>query len=222
MLVAVQLSVVGLYLPPVLSKPGAPTPDDHFATGPHCRVTYWRALGASVVLVAIQLSVVGSYFPPVLKKPLPSLHPTRSFRCRSTLPCDWFERRRVGDAGGCPTIGGRIIPAAGIKIDGASSVSAPNDHFSAGPHCRVTSRLRARWWCWSLPNCRCWDRIPPLLKSKPLISTPPQTIISLPVQTAVLPASGNWRIGSASGRPRVVGASNRWGRGYPWKRIAYA
>ena len=39
-LVAVQLSVLGLYLPPVLKSVIAiSAPDDHFATGPHCRVT---------------------------------------------------------------------------------------------------------------------------------------------------------------------------------------
>ena len=36
MLVAVQLSVMGLYLPPVLAAAG--TPDDHFTAGPHRRV----------------------------------------------------------------------------------------------------------------------------------------------------------------------------------------
>ena len=35
-LVAVQLSVLGLYLPPVLD--GRSAPDDHFTAGPHCRV----------------------------------------------------------------------------------------------------------------------------------------------------------------------------------------
>ena len=39
-LVAVQLSVLGLYLPPVFKwLPVSSAPDDHFAAGPHCRVT---------------------------------------------------------------------------------------------------------------------------------------------------------------------------------------
>ena len=39
-LVAVQLSVLGLYLPPVLKilPPSESTPDDHFAASPYCRV----------------------------------------------------------------------------------------------------------------------------------------------------------------------------------------
>ena len=41
MLVAVQLSVLGLYLPPVLKygRCCQSAPDDHFAVGPDCRVT---------------------------------------------------------------------------------------------------------------------------------------------------------------------------------------
>ena len=66
MLVAVQLSVPGLYLPPVLKGD-----DLHPKQSFHCRSTLpcdpfgQRAL---LVLVAIQLSVLGLYLPPVLKK----------------------------------------------------------------------------------------------------------------------------------------------------------
>ena len=65
---AVQLSVLGLYLPPVFKTlvPSVSAPDDHFTAGPHCRVNT-RAAGALVVLVAVQLSVLGLYLPPVLK-----------------------------------------------------------------------------------------------------------------------------------------------------------
>ena len=70
---AVQLSVLGLYLPPVLKQTVAidSAPDDHFTAGPHCRVTH-RAAGALVVLVAVQLSVLGLYLPPVFKSRTPS------------------------------------------------------------------------------------------------------------------------------------------------------
>ena len=68
-LVAVQLSVPGLYLPPVLKSllHVSPAPDDHFTAGPHCRVTELGPAGALVVLVAVQLSVLGLYLPPVFK-----------------------------------------------------------------------------------------------------------------------------------------------------------
>ena len=141
-------------------------------------------MGALVVLVAVQLSVLGLYLPPV------------------------FKVEPIG-------------------------ISAPDDHFTAGPDCRVKVGQRARWWCWWLSNCPCWDCIsrrcsnrrpvistpddhftagpdcrvtaraegalvvlvavqlsvlglylPPVFKRLAEI-TPPQTIISLPVQTAV-------------------------------------
>ena len=69
-LVAVQLSVLGLYLPPVLKS------DEVIHIRPrrsfHCRSTLpcepFGQSGALVVLVAVQLSVLGLYLPPVLKR----------------------------------------------------------------------------------------------------------------------------------------------------------
>ena len=67
---------------------------------------------------------------------------------------------RVGGAGSCPTIRAGIVSPAGVQDRCQSSVSAPDNHFTAGPHCRVrVSGSRARWWCWWLSNCPCWDCI---------------------------------------------------------------
>ena len=140
MLVAVQLFVLGLYLPPVFKIDVGlelnPTPDDHFTAGPDCRVAR-PSEGALVVLVAVQLSVLGLYLPPVFEISAATyLHPRRSFHCRSRLPCE--------------SIGQRV-----------------------------------RWSCWWLSNYPCSGLyLPPVLKGL-LSSPPPQTIISLPVQTAV-------------------------------------
>ena len=76
MLVAVQVSVLGLYLPPVskavpLSAPPHATISLPVQTAEDQR----RAVGALVVLVAVQLSVLGLYLPPVLKKTLPGKSP---------------------------------------------------------------------------------------------------------------------------------------------------
>ena len=67
-LVAVQLSVPGSYLPPVfrIAPLSHSAPDDHFTAGPDCCVMS-RPAGALVVLVAVQLSVLGLYLPPVFK-----------------------------------------------------------------------------------------------------------------------------------------------------------
>ena len=80
MLVAVQLSVLGLYLPPVFKSPCSKsdsTPDDHFAASPHCRVKY-SGTGALVVLVAVQLSVLGLYLPPVLNDAIGRHYPPQT------------------------------------------------------------------------------------------------------------------------------------------------
>ena len=87
--------------------------------------------------------------------------PRRSFRCRSTLPCEIDSRSgRVGGAGGCPTIRAGIVSPAGVQTAAAEVICRPRRSF----HCRSTlpcDRLgqRARWWCWWLSNCRCWDCI---------------------------------------------------------------
>ena len=114
-LVAVQLSVPGLYLPPVFKERAAITsaPDDHFTASPHCRVTD-RAVGALVVLVAVQLSVLGLYLPPVFKEgaavpSTPDDHFTASPHCCVTVS----GSGRVGRAGGCPG----IIDASARPID---------------------------------------------------------------------------------------------------------
>ena len=68
MLVAVQLSVPGLYLPPVLKILGNIDPPQTIISLPvHTAVWKTRLAGALVVLVAVQLSVLGLYLPPVLR-----------------------------------------------------------------------------------------------------------------------------------------------------------
>ena len=70
--------------------PLPPAPDDHLATGPHCRVMMDRAAGALVVLVAAQLSVAG------------------------------------------------VISPAECSSSVKTVASAPDDHLSSGPHCCVS------------------------------------------------------------------------------------
>jgi hypothetical protein len=69
MLVAAQLLLLGLYLPPVFTRPKTPYPPQTIISLPvHTAVCSSRAAGAPAVLVAIQLSVPGLYLPPVFKK----------------------------------------------------------------------------------------------------------------------------------------------------------
>ena len=84
MLVAVQLSVLGLYLPPVFNERRRgviSAPDDHFSAGPHCRVT-----------------VSG--------------------------------RGRVGGAGGCPTVRAGIVSAAGVQTVAGGGAMPPQTIIS--------------------------------------------------------------------------------------------
>ena len=69
-LVAVQVSVPGLYLPPVPNPPKPLEPPQTIISLPvHTAVWKSRPVGALIVVVAVQLSVLGLYLPPVFKTP---------------------------------------------------------------------------------------------------------------------------------------------------------
>src|SRR5581483_8118458 len=71
-LVAVQLSVLGLYLPPLFVTRGklSVCPAQTIISVPvQTAVWTYLASGALIVLVGVQLSVAASYRPPVLTKP---------------------------------------------------------------------------------------------------------------------------------------------------------
>ena len=81
-------------------------PDDHFIAGPDCRVT--ARCGRVGVLVAVQLSVLGLYLPPVFK--MLAAYPPQTIISLPVQTAVWSSRNgRIGRAGGCPTIGARII-----------------------------------------------------------------------------------------------------------------
>ena len=67
-LVAVQLPVLGLYLPPVLRKSPLYPPHTIISVPVQTAECRLRPTGALLMLVGVQLSVLGSYLPPVLKK----------------------------------------------------------------------------------------------------------------------------------------------------------
>jgi hypothetical protein len=79
-LVAVQLSLLGSYLPPVLKPlPLLSAPPQMIISLPvHTAVCANRAAGALVVLVAVQLSVAGLYLPPVLRENPPAFNPPQT------------------------------------------------------------------------------------------------------------------------------------------------
>ena len=66
-LVAVQLSMLGLYLPPVFKSPMSPAPPQTIILLPVQTTDETPTIGRDIMLVVIQLSKYGLYFPPVLK-----------------------------------------------------------------------------------------------------------------------------------------------------------
>ena len=217
MLVAVQLSVLGLYLPPVFSSGVTVRPRRSF----HCRSTLpcgSRASGALVVLVAVQLSVLGLYLPPVFKCRY-CRHPRRSFHCRSRLPCDL-----VAPAGALVVLVAVQLSVLGLYRPPVLKRLMLSLRPRRSSHCRSKlpcARIapRAHWWCWWPSSYQCWDCIcPPVLKT-PKPFTPPQTIISLPVQTAVCSVRASGALGVLVD-VQVSSMHCTRGRCYCWKRIA--
>ncbi len=140
--VATQLSVLGLYLPPVFKKVPLSPPQIIISLPVHTAVWVSRLSGALVVLVAVQLSVPGLYFPPVFtvpanRKTAPDDHFTASPDTRVKLS----GLRRISGAGGYPAVGAGIISPAGIQVTGVNIESSPGDHFTAGPY----RRMRRSW-----------------------------------------------------------------------------
>jgi hypothetical protein len=67
-LVAVQLSVPGLYFPPLFkASPRKNPPQTIISLPDQTAVCSYRTWGALVVLVAVQLSMLGLYLAPVFK-----------------------------------------------------------------------------------------------------------------------------------------------------------
>src|SRR5438876_8186510 len=97
-LVAVQLSVSGLYLPPVLKEPLLLNPPQTIISVPvHTAVCSKRPSGALFVVVSIQLSVLGLYLPPVFKSPV-SPSPPQMIISLPVQTAVW-ELRAAGVAG---------------------------------------------------------------------------------------------------------------------------
>ena len=137
-----------------------PAPNDHFAAGPHCRV-----IGSGIGRVGDggrcpPDPMSGLYLPPVFKLGLPD--PPQTIISLPVQTAVWKLPGvgRVGCAGGCPTVRLRVIFSACVALKNRGPISAPDDHFTAGPHCRVSVSVIGRvGQCSWLSNCRCWDYI---------------------------------------------------------------
>jgi len=96
---------------------------------------------------------------------------------------------REGVVGLCPSVCARIVSLGGVKIN-AVVTTTPDDHFAAGPHGRVTALAAGALVLVPAQLSSAQgggggtQYLPPVFNAL-LSSAPPQTIISLPVHTAV-------------------------------------
>ncbi len=186
------------------------TPDDHFAAGPHGRLT---ASGRGRVGACPSPTVVGAG-----RRWRHAVSPTGVQRAAliSSAPDDHFiasphccgngsAGRRAGSADGCPTVGNGIISSTGVQIGKAAVISTPDDHFAAGPHCRVTgSAIEAEaGGCPTVGN----GIISPaaVQMAEPVTISAPDDHFAASPHCRVI-RSGSRRIGEAGRTPSVVRA----------------
>ena len=129
----------------IIDETVSPSPDDHFAAGPHRRLLEPRSrcVSAANDYPGISTGIVSAARVQRAAQDAAASTPDDHFAaapdCRVKRATSW----RVSDACGSPTIGTRIIFAAGVCVSHAI-ISAPDDHFGAGPHCSVNVSTRGR------------------------------------------------------------------------------
>src|SRR5436305_1337104 len=112
-------------------------PDDHFSAGPDCRVKLSArgrvgGAGGCPTVGIRRVSTAGAHIAAVAIS-APDDHLAAGPHCRVSLSA----RGRVGGTVACPTVLAWIVSSTGIqKGGGDANRSAPDDHFTAGPHCR--------------------------------------------------------------------------------------
>ena len=205
-LVAIQAFVVGLYLPPVLKNSFCieiePAPNNHFGPSPDSGVSD----------SAIRRTCKGGWSPAIrrgvdsVRRCLREYHhcirPRQSSHRWSTRRYDLIVLESL-----CwlnPAVCRRIISAAGVER--SHQTATPNDHFAASPDGGMIDswiwRVRRAGRCpaigiWIVSAHQCFA---------PQGPSPPQTIISVPVQTAVCHLRGSGALVSAGCSPTVSAA----------------
>ena len=162
MLVAIQLSVLGLYLPPVLPTFGGPNPLQTIISLPvQTAVCPSRPLGPLTVLVAVQLFVLGLYLPPVSKKVSPLTEPPQTIIALPVQIAVCADR-----AEGALT----VLVAVQLFVVGLylppvfKGLGRHHLRPTRSSYCQSILRYanlvqRVRWPRWWLSNYPCWDCI---------------------------------------------------------------
>src|SRR5882672_9566175 len=108
----------------------------------------------------------------------------------------------VGGARGCPTIGARIVSAAGVQIVGTIVLSAPDDHFAAGPHCRVTNSGRPAAGAGGRPTVGAGIVSPTGVENEAAALSAPDDHLA-PGPHCSMKESGSGRVSGADGCPTI-------------------
>ena len=195
----------------IVSAPGAKTvardspssPYDHLtAPGPHCGVipsgiggVWWCLWWSSYPCPVCISRRCSTRYGQIRRR--------RSFRCRSTQPCERIERpARWWCCGCCPTIGAGIVSPAGIH-EVAENASTPDDHFTASPHGGVrVSWIRRVGGACGCPTVGAGIVFPSRVQIGCIISsTPDDHFTASPHCCMVCSCFG--RVGGAGSRPTI-------------------
>ena len=154
-LVAIQLSVLGLYLPPVSAGPcPRPRQSFHYPSRLPYDPSASRRVGSADF---VQLLVPDCISRRCSRSRYP-LRPRRSFRCHSRRPCETSAVARWRSLSSHPCSDCISRPCSNTN----RILPTPDDHLTTGPHCRVKPSSSGRVCsALSLPNCRSSDCISP-------------------------------------------------------------
>ena len=142
MLVAVQLSVLGLYLPPVFKwrlRYLHPKRSFHCRSRLPCDGSGRGRVGGAGGCPTIRAGIVSPAGVQTVAVVVP-IHPRRSFHCRSRLPCDRIGQRARWSCWWLSNYPCWDCISRRCLTHGEVVHSAPDDHFTAGPDCRVRYR----------------------------------------------------------------------------------
>ena len=121
---------------------------------------------------------------------------------------------RVSDAGCYPGIGSRIVSAACVQA--LAIISAPDDHFVASPHRRVTISCRGRIGsAGGGPTIGAGIVSPAGVEGAATVAAPDDHFTASP--DCCMGASRSRCVGDAGGCPRIIGAAER-DRDF-WERV---
>ena len=136
MLVVIQVSAEGLYLPPVFSEPLLLSPPHTIISLPvQTAACLSLASGALIVLVTVQVSVAGTYLPPLLPVPPVASSPPQM---TISLPVHTAVCSHRPTGGFATRVATQVLLAGSYSSATVQrTLSTEDDHFASGPYGRM-------------------------------------------------------------------------------------